>query len=469
MIRDMMSSLGAEVSESTSGHHGIYLVSLGCSKNLVDSEAMSTILREEGYDIVSEPTCADVIIINTCGFIESAKKEAIDKILEMADRKHDFLIVTGCLAQRYAAEIAESLPEVDAILGTDEYAGIALAIKDLYAAESSKNYLQDVECGPLIRIGNENAMKHLKVSRTPSTKGYAYIKIAEGCSNNCAYCAIPGIRGRFVSRPLEDLVREAKYLASKGFYEIILIAQDTTRYGQDLYGERKLTELIRSISLVDGIRKIRLLYCYADGITQELIETMACEPKVAKYIDVPVQHISDNILKSMRRKDTSSSIEKCIRDLRDKVPGITIRTTVMVGFPGETDEDYDKLYDFVLRTRFDLLGCFIFSPEEGTAAYDMRNKVPAKVAKKRYNKLMELQRRISSENNKSRIGRVFKVTIDSPSLDGVFYSGRGDAQAPEIDPPIYVAASDEELEPGSEYLVRIVDHNDYEMTGVTCK
>ncbi len=463
----------------------ICLVSLGCSKNLVDSEAMIGILLDEGYTITTDPSLADVIIVNTCGFIQAAKQEAIDKILEMADHKNSeagpgnpdghgqrkgkcrFLIVTGCLAQRYAREIADLLPEVDAVLGTCEYASIASTIGQLYASDTDKPGHGGVSCGPVIKIGRGDPLGHLRISRVPSTKVYAYLKISEGCSNNCAYCAIPGIRGAMVSRSIEDLTGETERLAGMGYTEIVLIAQDTTRYGQDLYGRRMLPDLITKISAVDGIRKIRLLYCYADGITPELIRVMADDPKVAKYIDIPIQHISDSVLRRMNRRDTSGSIDECIASLRRNIPDITIRTTVMTGFPGETDEDFGKLYDFVKRTRFDLLGCFVFSSEDDTAAHSMKPKVPKSVAKRRYNSIMKLQKAISYEKNQAWIGKLYKVTIDSPAPDGVFYLGRGDPQAPEIDPPVYVIAAEDVLETGTEYTVRIVDCSEYELTGVT--
>ncbi len=460
----------------------VCLISLGCSKNLVDSEAMAGIISGEGFSITGEPAEADVIIVNTCGFIESAKQEAIDKILEMADHKHqkkgpgglsgkgrcEYLIVTGCLAQRYASEIADSLPEVDAVLGTYQYSSIVSTIKELYSRKQDHADISAYGCGPIVLTGNENSMKHLDPERMPSTSGFAYIKIAEGCSNNCSYCAIPGIRGRFISRPLEELVKEAECLAEKGFYEIVLIAQDTTGYGQDLCGRRSLAELVRRISAVGSIRKIRLLYCYADGITPELIHEIADNPKVAKYIDIPIQHVSDNVLKRMKRRDTSSSIGNIIMELRKKIPEITLRTTVMTGFPGETEADFSELLGFISRTKFDLLGCFIFSPEEGTAAYDMRPRVPKSTARRRYDQIMKLQKDISLERNLAKIGSIYKVTIDSAAPDGVFYLGRGDAQAPEIDPPVYVIASDDDLETGREYDIRIVDCTEYELTGVTC-
>lgn len=468
MVKDYTSDLQDKVIH-------VHVVSLGCPKNLVDSESMCGILTAEGYHLTEDPAEAQVIVINTCGFIESAKKEAIDKILEMADYKKgdtpdgcscDFLIVTGCLAQRYTADIAGSMPEVDAILGISEYGSIAQTIRDLYDQQDTEQTDRPALTEPVIRTSLSLDLQYLDGSRIPSTQGYAYLKIAEGCSNCCSFCAIPGIRGRFRSRLLEELVSEARGLAEAGFYEIVLIAQDTTKYGLDLYGERKLPELMHAVSQIKGIRKVRILYCYSDGITPELIREMRDNPIIAKYIDMPIQHASDAVLRRMNRKDTAQSIEQTIRTLREEIPGITIRTTLMVGFPGETQEDFDTLYSFTERMRFELLGCFVFSPEEGTAAYAMKPRVPAKVARDRYRRIMELQQRISFQKNMDNIGKKIRITVEAIAEDGIFYLGRGDAQAPEIDPPVYAAASEEPLRIGQEYEVRIVNSSDYEQIGV---
>lgn len=459
------------------------MVSLGCAKNLVDSENMCQLARNTGIRLVFDPREASVIVVNTCGFIESAKKEAIDKILEMAEYKRnlhpdkiepdkdlvcDFLIVTGCLAQRYASEIRELIPEVDAVLGTASYGLLPETIFELYL---TRNRNTDVEqmAVPIIHAEKAGSINHLLVNRTPTTSGFAYIKVAEGCSNCCTYCAIPGIRGAFQSRPLEDLVKEAEYLADHGIYEVLLIAQDTTRYGTDLYGYPALPELIHRISQIGQIRTIRILYCYVDGITEDLIREMKENPKVAKYIEMPIQHASDAVLKRMNRRDTKEKIRQTVETLRKEIPGIVIRTTVMTGFPGETEEEFQELNQFITKMKFDLLGCFVFSPEEGTPAYKMKPKIPKKVAKQRYNTIMQTQKKITLEKNRKIINKKMLITIESITEDGVFYLGRSDAQAPEIDPMILVAATNEPLENGRQYLVKIVEINEYELIGVTCK
>ncbi|MHB8962299.1 MAG: 30S ribosomal protein S12 methylthiotransferase RimO [Saccharofermentanales bacterium] len=476
------------------------MVSLGCAKNLVDSESMCSILADDDFLLTDNPSAAQVIVVNTCGFIESAKKEAIAKILEMADYKRfrgnvndssvtdvrpaeppahaatlecsgicDFLIVAGCLAQRYSSEISESIPEVDAIIGTSEYGSIARIIRELYSIENTVPSAPNTSRPALIRTEKSLSLKYLTTTRIPSTHGFAYLKVAEGCSNCCSYCAIPGIRGAFRSRPLPELVREAQKLADMGYYELVLIAQDTTRYGTDIYGARMLPELIRQVSAIPGIRKIRVLYCYSDGITPELIEEMTSNPKVARYIEMPIQHASDSMLRRMNRRDTASSIEQNIQALRQAMPDITIRTTVLVGFPGETREEFEDLYNFIRRMKFDLLGCFVFSAEEGTPAYDMKPKVPESTAQSRFRRIMELQQGISLNKNMDNKGKKIKITIESVADDGIFYLGRSDAQAPEIDPPVYIAAADEALVIGNEYDAEIADFSDYELIGVIIK
>ncbi len=457
-----------------------HLISLGCSKNLVDSESMLDILIGNGFEITKEPQNADIILINTCGFIESAKKEAIDKILEMSDYKKstvndkdlkgqcDFLIVTGCLGQRYYNEIKEQIPEVDAILGTAQYENLPRIITGLYKNINRLQENRNVTEEPVIDILQTNTISHLSTGRTPSTKGYAYIKVAEGCSNRCSYCAIPGIRGDFISRPMEDLVKEAENISLKGIYEILLIAQDTTGYGKDIYGTAKLPELIREISAIENIRKIRLLYCYADGISDELIEEIKSNNKVAKYIEMPIQHADNNVLSRMNRRDTAESIEDVITKLKHAIPDITIRTTVLVGFPGETPDEFNNLAEFIKKMEFDLLGCFVFSPEEGTPSYKMKPKVPKSVAEKRYNDIMIHQKEISFRKNKQKLGTTVKAVVVGVSNDGIFYLARGDGQCPEIDPYIYVAAESEEMAVGREYDIKIIDVNEYELIGV-CK
>ena len=447
----------------------LMMVSLGCAKNLVDSENMCQTVQDAGIRLVFDPQEADMIVINTCGFIESAKKEAIDKILEMAQYKScrcDYVIVTGCLAQRYAKEIREWIPEVDAVLGTAAYDKIVETIKELYGRADTGSHPCHL---PIIQTEGLGSILHLSATRTPSTKGYAYIKIAEGCSNRCSYCAIPDIRGPLQSRPVEHLVEEAKHLADIGIYEVVLIAQDSTRYGLDLYGSPSLPSLIHAISEIDGIRTIRILYCYADGITDELVQEIRHNPKAAHYIEMPIQHASDTVLKRMNRRDTKQKITDVVRTLRKEIPDIVIRTTVMVGFPGETEEEFADLLLFIRKLKFDLLGCFVFSKEEGTPAYKMKPIIPKKTAKKRYDLIMTEQKDITKMKNNRKINKKYKITIESITSDGVFYLGRSYAQAPEIDPMILVVATTQQLEFGKEYQVKIVETSDYELIGVTTK
>lgn len=441
----------------------VYLLSLGCSKNLVDAECMSEILRMDHYRLVEKPNQANVIIVNTCGFIESAKQEAIDTILEMADYKKpagnvDFLIVTGCLSQRYARDILEQMPETDAVLGTADYNRIACVIQELYQMGTRSLTVPD-------RAGS---IAHLDVARKPSTPGtFAYLKIAEGCSNHCSYCAIPGIRGPLLSRPMEAIANEAKRLSESGFDELILIAQDTTRYGLDLYGTRKLTELLAMLCALPAVRMIRILYVYADGIDDDLIRMMATEPKIAHYLDMPIQHASTRILAKMNRHDTPEQIKETLRRLRSAIPDIILRSTVMVGFPGEQAEDFNDLIRFLKEARFDRLGCFVFSAEEGTPAYEFKPKVRRDVANRRLERVMQLQKEISTEQNRQRIGSILTVTLESVDEDGIFYIGRSYGEAPEVDPVVYVAADHEGLEIGMTCLVRILDAGEYDLTGVT--
>ena len=445
----------------------VFLLSLGCAKNLVDSECMSQILREAGFLMVDDPAQADILLVNTCGFIESAKKEAIDSILQLADYKHPagrarYLIVAGCLSQRYGVDILSQMPEVNAVLGTADYSRIRDVIDQL---DQTKTQSVD-QIGTL--PGPGGSLEHLSIQRKPSTPApYAYIKIAEGCSNHCSYCAIPGIRGPFVSRPFESIIDEAARLSASGYSELILIAQDTTRYGLDLYGERRLPVLVQALCRIPEVRMVRLLYVYNDGLTDELIECMAAEPKVAHYLDLPIQHASDRILSAMNRRDSQDSIRTTLHKLRQAMPDIALRTTVLVGFPGETDEDFAILKDFLREVQFDRLGCFVFSAEEGTVAAQMKPKVKKAIAQARMKEVMALQQEISRKANLSRMGQVIDVTLESVSEDGVFYKGRSYAEAPDVDPVIWVAASKEDLQLGQTIPVRIVDAGEYELTGVT--
>ena len=441
----------------------IAIIALGCSKNLVDAECMSSLLREHGYTLVADVEDADVAIINTCGFIESAKTEAINTILDTADLKApsgnlQYIVVTGCLPQRYSNDIMTEMPEVDAVLGTAHYKDICECIDKLFEDDGKAVNITDSVGG----------MDHLMPSRDISTQGYAWLKIGEGCLHRCAFCAIPLIRGKFVSRPIENILEEARDIASRGFKEIILTAQDTTNYGIDLYKERKLPELLRELSQIDGIEMIRIMYGYMDGISEDLIDAIADIPKVCHYLDIPIQHGCDKVLKDMRRHDTQELITSKLELIRSRIPDVIVRTTVMVGFPGETEEDFNTMIDNLKRWKFDRLGCFIFSPEEGTVAYDMDGQVPDDIKQARYDRVYEVQKEIAEESASRRLGTCVKVLIDSIADDGIFYVGRSYAEAPEDDPVIYVAcSSDEDLEAGQIYDVKLVECSDYDITGVT--
>ena len=443
--------------------HTVSMISLGCSKNMVDAECMSTILKNDGYELVDDISKAEAAVINTCGFIESAKKEAIDTILDVARlkgprKKLKYIVVSGCLSQRYPNEIKDTLPEVDAVLGTSHYQDISKVLGKLF--DSEKFGWNDY-------IGKPGSLDHMQFEREISTKPYAWLKIAEGCSNGCAFCAIPGIRGKYTSRPMEDILKEARILASKGYSEIILAAQDSTSYGKDLYGKRVLPELLSKLSKIKGIDSIRIMYAYIDGIDDELIAEMKKNKKVLHYLDIPVQHGDDEILKKMRRRDTVASITKTLNKLRTAIPDIVIRSTVMVGFPGEKKEHFENLLKNLKVWRFQCLGCFIYSPEENTLGYKMHPRVRSDVSQRRYEKVMELQQGISLFYNEARVGSTVDVTIDSVSDDGIFYIGRSYAEAPEVDPVIYVASTTRPLERGDKVSVKILECTPYDMTGVT--
>ncbi len=441
----------------------VSMISLGCSKNMIDAECMSTILKNDGYELVDDISKAEAAVINTCGFIESAKKEAIDTILDVArlkgpGKKLKYIVVSGCLSQRYPNEIKETLPEVDAVLGTSHYQDISNVLGKLF--DSEKFGWNDY-------IGKPGSLAHMQLERSISTKPFAWLKIAEGCSNGCAFCAIPGIRGKYVSRPMDDILKEAKNIASSGISEIILAAQDTTGYGKDLYGKRMLPELLSKLSKIKGLKSIRIMYAYIDGIDDELINEMKKNRKVLHYLDIPVQHGDDEILKKMRRRDTVASITNTLNKLRKAIPDIVIRSTVMVGFPGEKKEHFENLLKNLKIWRFQCLGCFIYSPEENTLGYNMHPRVRSDVSNRRYEKVMELQQQISLSYNEARVGKIVKVTIDSASDDGIFYLGRSYAEAPEVDPLIYVASTNRPLESGDTVSVKILECTPYDLTGVT--
>ena len=437
--------------------YNIGLVSLGCAKNQTDAETMLSILSDDGYAIVSDPCEADIIIINTCGFIDSAKQESIDAILEMAEYKSygrcKRIIVTGCLGERYSGDILSELPEVDAILGTGDYDRIAEIIRESLNEGNSK---------PVI-TGHIDRTPECALPRTLLTPSYsAYLKIADGCDNNCTYCAIPKIRGHFRSRQIDDIVNEAKELASSGVKELILIAQDTTRYGMDI--GTTLASLLEELVKIDGISWIRVHYYYTEAITKELIDTMAKYDKICNYIDMPIQHADNFILRRMARRTTAEEIEEKISYIRKTLKNCYIRTSIIVGFPGETDEHFNNLYEFVKRVRFDRMGVFSYSCEEGTAAANFEDQIDDKIKEKRLDALMSLQQKISLELNKEKIGTTAEVIVEGYDEDNFLFYGRGRGDSIDVDGKIYFG-TEEEVSPGDIIKVKILDASEYDLTG----
>lgn len=432
-------------------------VSLGCPKNQIDTEIMLHELMEAGYEITGEDIEADIIIVNTCAFIESAKQESIDNILDVAwlkeHRSLKGIIVTGCMAQRYPEEIKKELPEVDAVVGTGSIHDIVKAVESVAAGIRFES-LKPNEC---LRLGGD------RIVTTPEYM--AYIKIAEGCDNRCTYCAIPAIRGKFRSRPMEDIVAEAKTLEGLGVKELVVVAQDTSRYGIDLYGEYRLAELLQKITDETTIPWIRVLYCYPDKITDELIAQLRDNPRVLKYIDLPVQHISDSVLKRMNRHGSGQLVRDVIAKLRREVPGIVIRTTVIVGFPGETERDFEELCEFVKEERFERFGAFPYSREEGTPAYDMPDQLEEQVKQDRYDMLMQLQEDIHREINETKLHTELTVLCEGFDPVSERYYGRSEADSPEIDGKVYFTSS-RRVEEGEFVTVRITDVIDYDLIGV---
>ena len=404
-------------------------VSLGCSKNLVDTEMMIGMWKKHGFEIVAEPEKADIILVNTCGFIESAKEEAINTILEMSKYKKDancrYLIATGCLVKRYKDDLVKAIPEVDLWIANDEYDDFWNKIQKLL----KENNIEDANLDYYNRV-------------ITTGKKTAYLKVAEGCSNCCTYCSIPAIRGPFISRKMEDVLKEIEELAEKGYEEIIVIAQDTTKYGIDLYGESKLAELLNKISKIDGIRWIRFLYAYPESITDKLIEEVKNNSKICKYFDIPIQHISNKILRKMNRKTNSEFILNLINKIRKEIPDVILRTSLIVGFPGENEEDYEELYDFVKKVKFDKLGVFKYSKEDGTPAALMTEQVHPQTKKKRYRKIMELQQEISKEKMKAKIGNKYEVLLENTTFDGKYFIGRSRMDVPEMDGVIFVKTNE---------------------------
>ncbi len=434
----------------------IGFVSLGCSKNLVDTEVMLHHLVSAGYEITPDETEADVVIINTCGFIADAKQESIDNILDVAWLKEHHglkaIVATGCMVERYREEVMRELPEVDALVGIGGIDHIAEAVAAVLRGERYV-YFGEKETAPL---GGD------RVLTTPDYM--AYMKIAEGCDNCCTYCAIPQIRGRFRSRPIEELVQEAQGLAALGVKELCLIAQDTTRYGLDLYGRYSLAELVRALTEHTDIPWIRLLYCYPDKITDELLEELKSNPRLLKYMDIPIQHISDRVLRAMNRHGDSSEIRAAIARLRSEVPDITLRTTVIVGFPGETEEEFSSLCAFLKEARFDRFGAFVYSPEEDTPAALLPDQIDEQEKQDRYDIVMRTQLPIAEEKNAEKVGKTLQVLCEGyDPVSGAHY-GRSEADAPDVDGKIYFTAP-RRLAEGEFYSVKIEEVLDYDLVG----
>lgn len=431
-------------------------VSLGCPKNLLNTEVMLAKLVDHGMELVAEDIEADVIVINTCAFIESAKNEAIENILDIAwlkkNRSLKGIVVTGCLPQRYREEIFKEMPEVNCILGTGSLDDICEAVEVAYKGGTFSSF-GDID---KVALGGE------RVVTTPEY--FAYVQIAEGCDNFCSYCVIPSIRGRFRSRNMTEIVDEVKDLASIGVREVCLVAQDTTRYGEDIYGTYALDSLIEEISKIDEIKWIRVLYCYPDRITDGLIEEFKTNDKLLKYIDMPIQHINDDILSAMNRRDTSAGIKSIIDKLRREIPGIVIRTTVIVGFPGETEKQYKELRDFIKETKFERLGVFEYSREEGTPAYDMPNQVPESVKKKRMEAIMSDQNRIHNDFNAKFVGSELEVLCEGYDEVSESFYGRSYADAPDIDGKIYFS-SPKRIREGEFVKVAATEVIDYDLVG----
>lgn len=433
------------------------MVSLGCPKNQVDAEHMLYNLREEGYEIIADAALADVVVINTCGFIEAAKQEAIETILEFCTLKEEgrlkAVIVTGCLAERYRDEVLKEMPEVDAVLGIGANELLGETIKRVLAGEKVNMY------------GDKSALI-IDSRRIISTENYAYLKIAEGCSNHCTYCAIPAIRGKFRSRKMEGIIDEAKWLAKVGFTEIILVAQDTTRYGEDLYGKGMLPELLRELCKIDGLKWIRTLYSYPERITDELIEVIATEPKCVKYLDIPIQHCDDGVLKRMNRQSNETELRVLIKKLREQIPGIILRTTLIAGFPGETEEQFNKLCEFVKDIQFDRLGCFAYSQEEGTPAALLPDQIDEEEKQRRADIIMGEQMLISDRKCGEQLGKVMEVVVEGFDRYAECWYGRSCNEAPEIDGKIFFTTKNK-IAPGEYVDVLITDTMDYDLLGET--
>lgn len=442
----------------------IGMISLGCDKNRIDSEIMLSLLSKDGYEIISNEKEADVIIVNTCGFIESAKEESIEAILDMAQNKENgkckSIIVTGCLAERYKDELIKEMPEINAIVGTGNYRSICEIVK---ATMEGKTQIVNVG-----NIDNEFDYKDdddYYEERTITTpKHYAYIKIAEGCDNSCSYCIIPKLRGKFRSRKIEGIIKEATILVSKGVKEIILVAQDTTMYGKDLYGRKMLPELLLELEKIDNLEWIRIMYTYPEEITLELIQVMKASKKICHYFDMPIQHISNSILNKMKRRSTKEQITELINKMRNEIPDVVIRTSIIVGFPNESMEEFNELKEFIREYKLDRVGIFTYSAEDGTTAALMEGQIEAEIKNKRKNELMSIQSKISLEKNKNLIGKTIGIIIEGISKEGKYY-GRSYGDAPEVDQTVFIENTSTKLEFGTIIEVIITKAFAYDLVG----
>ena len=434
------------------------LVTLGCTKNQVDSEMILGAFKSQGFNIVNQVEDADIIVVNTFGFIQSAKEEAIDTILEMADYKEigkcKALIVTGCLAKRYKSQIIESMPEVDLVIGVDEYENISEILSNFF---NQKKLLNQYKFTQKLDFNNRVIS---------STYPLAYIRISDGCDNRCSYCAIPLIRGKFKSRKMEDILQEVEGLAKQGIKEFCIISQDTSKYGLDIYGELKLAELLKKMSQINGVKWIRILYMYLFETTDELIEEIGKNDKVCKYFDIPIQHLNDRLLKDMNRHDTKQIIFDRIQKIRQIVPEAILRTTCIVGFPGETEKEFEELLDGIKEIKFDRLGAFTYSREEDTKSYDFENQIDEDIKEKRLKKLFDVQKEISLEKNKQRLGKEYEVIIEDISEDEQYFVCRSMLEAPDVDGRIYVKIDEDSASKaivGEYSLVKIIDYNEYDL------
>lgn len=436
------------------------MVSLGCPKNQMDAELMLAKLRDAGMTITPDSGLAEVVIVNTCGFIEDAKKESIDNILEFAQLKKEGqiqkIIVTGCLAERYQEELVRELPECDGVLGLGANGDIVEAVRAVMRGE------------PMVRFPDKSCWKldGARLQTTPSF--FAYLRVGDGCNNCCAYCAIPKIRGPLRSREMESLVAEARTLAENGVRELVLVAQDTTLYGEDLYGESRLPELLERLCEIDGLAWIRLLYCYPEHITDRLLDVIAAQEKVLPYLDIPIQHCSGKVLRAMNRTGDAAWLKELIAHIRRKVPGMVLRTTVMTGFPGEGEEEFEELCDFIQEVRFERLGCFAFSPEEGTAAVDLPDQVPEEEKNRRRELVMEEQARIAGEYNEAQVGRIIPVLVESYDRYAECWFGRSPADAPDIDCKVFFTCPKGAVKPGDLIRVTVTDSMDWDLMGEFC-